>query len=172
VIPSLAPSLPLLCLFCGCVCALCFPLVRHFSSSLAPFLPSYLALFEMLVGNKHVIFLIISNRLYLSLTSPSLPPSLPSPRCATSASPARCPTCVSQAHRRHLPLTPPFFPPSFPPSLPPSPPQVCVFGLSRKVPDVRFLKHTGDIYRVPFSRICNTALTHPSLPPSLPTPGV
>lgn len=42
-------------------------------------------------------------------------------------------------------------------SFPPSPfPQVCDFGLSRKVPDVRFFKHTGDIYRVPFSRICGT----------------
>jgi len=45
--------------------------------------------------------------------------------------------------------------PSLPPSLPPSS-QVCDFGLSRKVPDVRFFKHTGDIYRVPFSRICGT----------------
>jgi serine/threonine protein kinase len=36
------------------------------------------------------------------------------------------------------------------------PAQVCDFGLSRKVPDVRFFKQTGDIYRVPFSRICGT----------------
>ena len=34
--------------------------------------------------------------------------------------------------------------------------KVCDFGLSRKVPDVRYYKHTGDIYRVPFSRICGT----------------
>lgn len=34
--------------------------------------------------------------------------------------------------------------------------KVCDFGLSRKVPDVRYFKHTGDIYRVPFSRICGT----------------
>ena len=45
---------------------------------------------------------------------------------------------------------------------PPSPPRsgkegdiryalkLCDFGLSRKVPDVRFFKHTGDVHRVPF----------------------
>ena len=34
--------------------------------------------------------------------------------------------------------------------------KVCDFGLSRKVPDARYFKHTGDIYRVPFTRMCGT----------------
>lgn len=34
--------------------------------------------------------------------------------------------------------------------------KVCDFGLSRKVPDARYYKHTGDIYRVPFSRMVGT----------------
>lgn len=34
--------------------------------------------------------------------------------------------------------------------------KLCDFGLSRKVPDVRYYKHTGDINKVPFSRITGT----------------
>jgi hypothetical protein len=34
--------------------------------------------------------------------------------------------------------------------------KVCDFGLSRKVPDVRYYKHTGDINKVPFSRLTGT----------------
>lgn len=34
--------------------------------------------------------------------------------------------------------------------------KLCDFGLSRKVPDVKYFKHTGDIHKVPFSRITGT----------------
>lgn len=34
--------------------------------------------------------------------------------------------------------------------------KLCDFGLSRKVPDVRYYKFTKDINKVPFSRVCGT----------------
>jgi len=34
--------------------------------------------------------------------------------------------------------------------------KVCDFGLSRKVPDVKFYKRTGDVHKVPYSGMCGT----------------
>jgi len=34
--------------------------------------------------------------------------------------------------------------------------KLCDFGLSRKVPDVKYFKHTGDINKVPCPRVCGT----------------
>lgn len=34
--------------------------------------------------------------------------------------------------------------------------KLCDFGLSRKVPDVKFYKHTGDVHKVPYSGLCGT----------------
>ncbi len=34
--------------------------------------------------------------------------------------------------------------------------KICDFGLSRKVPDVKFYKFTGDVHKVPFTSMCGT----------------
>ncbi len=34
--------------------------------------------------------------------------------------------------------------------------KICDFGLSRKVPDVKFYKFTGDVHKVPFTTMCGT----------------
>ena len=34
--------------------------------------------------------------------------------------------------------------------------QLCDFGLSRKVPDIKYFRHTGDVHKVPFTGICGS----------------
>ena len=34
--------------------------------------------------------------------------------------------------------------------------QICDFGLSRKVPNIKYFKHTGDVHKVPFTGICGS----------------